>query len=263
MGNGTEPLAYDSTPSIVGPPTGPLELSTPLALVLTSGGFTSADHDGNTRVCLGSRELASITSYTAARDLDEAIQDQARRLGPCALDHQEFGRLAVRLVSAGLLVPMDEESQRRAEGRTVREFRRGIALNRRRAVEVKRTLERLGQEEAQRQQLTGQVRTKVVPVNSEGMPLLSLGLVMAHAAGVDGGRLSQAYQFVPDWGDQTVPALTGDEPPAIYLFSNYIWSHAWNVGRSAEVKRKSPHSLTSTAGPTRPSTRRTSKPSSP
>ena len=62
--SGTETLTYDSTPSIVGPPTGPHELSTPLALVLTSAGFTSADHDGNTRVCLGSRELASITSYT-------------------------------------------------------------------------------------------------------------------------------------------------------------------------------------------------------
>src|SRR5262245_40507617 len=68
--SGAETLTYDSTPSLVGPPTGPHELSTPLALVLTSAGFTSADHDGNTRVCLGWRELASITSYTVARDLD-------------------------------------------------------------------------------------------------------------------------------------------------------------------------------------------------
>jgi radical SAM superfamily enzyme YgiQ (UPF0313 family) len=250
--SGTETLTYESTRSIVDPPAGPHELSTPLPLILTSRGFTSVDHDGNTRVCLGSRELASITSYTVARDLDEAIEDQARRLGPCALDHQEFGRLAVGLVSAGLLVPMDEEAQRRTEGRTIREYRRGMALLRRRNEEVERTLERLGQEEAQRQRLTAQVRTRVVPVNSEGMPLLSLGLVMAHAAAVDGGRLSQTYQFVPDWCDQTVPALTGDEPPAIYLFSNYIWSHAWNVVRSAEVKQKSPHSLTIHGGPNTP-----------
>jgi radical SAM superfamily enzyme YgiQ (UPF0313 family) len=250
--SGTEPLTHATTPSMVGPPTDPHELSTPLALVLTSAGFTSADHEGNTRACLGSRELASITSYTVPRELDEAIQDQANRLGAWALDQQGFGRLVTRLVGAGLLVPMDEETQRRTEGRAVREFRRGMALLRGRTEEVERTLERLGQEEAERQRLTQQVRTKVVPVNSEGMPLLSLGLVMAHAAGVDGGRLSEAYQFVPDWCDQTVPALTGDEPPAIYLFSNYIWSHAWNVTRSAEVKATSPHSVTVHGGPNTP-----------
>jgi radical SAM superfamily enzyme YgiQ (UPF0313 family) len=249
---GTEPLVDESVSSVVGPATGPLELSTPLALVVTSGGFVSAGHDGNTRVCLGARELASIVSYAVVRDLGEAIADQARRLGPGALDDREFGRLVVRLLSAGLLVPMDEESQRRAEGRAVREFRRGMVLVRRRREAVDRTLERLGQEEARRERLTGRVRTKVVPVNSEGMPLLSLGLMLAHAAAVDGGRLSQAYQFVPDWCDRTVPALTGGEPPAIYLFSNYIWSHAWNVARSAEVKAKSPHSLTVHGGPNTP-----------
>src|SRR5262245_26601811 len=224
---GTETLPHDSTPASAGPPSGPHELSTPIALVLTSGGFTCVDHEGNTRVCLASRELASITSYTVARDLDAAIQDQARRLGPDALDSEKFGRLAGRLVNAGLLVLMDEEAQRRTEGGAIREFRHGMALLRRRTEEVGRTLERLGEEEAQRQQQTGKVRTKVVPVNSEGMPLLSLGMVMAHAAAFDGGRLSETYQFVPDWCDRTVPALTGDEPPAIYLFSDYIWSHAW------------------------------------
>ena len=250
--NGTETPTHDTTPETAGPPAGPHELSTPIALVLTSAGFTCVDHDGNTRVCLASRELASITSYTVARDLDEAIQDQARRLGPGALDSQEFGRLAARLVSAGLLVLMDEEARRRTEGRAVREYRRGMALLRRRQEEVDRTLERLEQEEAQLQRETGQVRTKVVSVNSEGMPLLSLGLVMGHAASVDGGRLSQTYQFVPDWCDRTVPGLTGDEPPAIYLFSDYIWSHAWNVERSSEVKQKSPHSLTVHGGPNTP-----------
>ena len=35
-------------------------------------------------------------------------------------------------------------------------------------------------------------------------------------------------------------------------FSNYIWSHAWNVQRSAEVKAKSPNSLTVHGGPNTP-----------
>jgi radical SAM superfamily enzyme YgiQ (UPF0313 family) len=75
---------------------------------------------------------------------------------------------------------------------------------------------------------------------------------MVHAAALDGGRLTETYEFVPDWCDRTVPALTGDEAPAIYLFSNDIWSHAWNVVRSAEVKARSPHSLTVHGGPNTP-----------
>jgi radical SAM superfamily enzyme YgiQ (UPF0313 family) len=196
--------------------------------------------------------LASIVSFTVARDVGEAFEDQVGRLGAGALDVGEFGRLVVRVLGAGLLVRMDGESGRRVEGRAVREFRRGMALVRRRREAVDATLERLGREEARRERLTGRVRTRVVPVNSEGMPLLSLGLMLAHAAAVDGGRLGEVYEFVPDWCDRTVPGLTGGERPGIYLFSNYIWSHAWNVARSAEVKAKSPHSLTVHGGPNTP-----------
>ena len=57
---------------------------------------------------------------------------------------------------------------------------------------------------------------------------------------------------MPDWCDRTVPALTRNERPAVYLFSNYIWSHAWNVVRSAEIKEKNPHSVTIHGGPNTP-----------
>jgi radical SAM superfamily enzyme YgiQ (UPF0313 family) len=240
-------------PTLPGPtPTGEHRLVTPVALGLTRAGFAFVDHDGNARAELGARELASATSFVRATDLDRANEDQSDRLGPHALQRADFELLFVALVTAGILVPMDDGARLRTEGRVRREVRRGVALQRRRTEEVAAALTSTRAEEAQREEETGRVRTKVVPVNNEGCPLLSLGLLMAHAAAADRGRLNETYQFVPDWCDRTVPALTGDEAPGIYLFSNYIWSHAWNVVRSAEVKAKSPHSLTIHGGPNTP-----------
>ena len=86
----------------------------------------------------------------------------------------------------------------------MREFRRGFLLARDRVANVANALSDLALEEERRVQATGRTRTKVVPVNSEGNPLLSLGLVMAHASAHDGGRLAESYEFVPDWADRTV-----------------------------------------------------------
>ena len=233
-------------------PTGDHRLMTPVALTLTRAGFTLFDHDGNVRAQLGSRELASAMSFLVARDLDQANEHQARRLGPRALPQEDFERLSATLLAAGALISMDQDARQRTDGRAQRELRRGVALQHRRAQNVDETIARLKDEETRRENRTGRTRTRVVPVNSEGNPLLSLGLMMAHAAALDGGRLTETYEFVPDWCDRTVPALTSNEPPAIYLFSNYIWSHAWNVVRSAEIKEKSPHSLTIHGGPNTP-----------
>jgi hypothetical protein len=214
----------DVTPPRRPAPAADHRLITPVALALTPAGFTLFGHDGNVRAHLGSRELASAMSFLVARDLDQANEHQARRLGHSALPREDFERLSATLLAAGALISMDQDARLRTDGRAQRELRRSVALQHRRAQHVDQALART-REEARREGRTGRTRTKVVPVNNEGNPLLALGLLMAHAAALDGGRLTETYKFVPDWCDRTVPALTGDEAPAIYLFSNYIWSH--------------------------------------
>ena len=121
-----------------------------------------------------------------------------------------------------------------------------------RKAEVARRLELHAEAEAAREAETGRRRIRVVPVNSEGNPLLSLGMLMTNAEAYRDGALNEHYQFLPDWADQTVPKLGPDDPPGVFLFSNYIWSHAWNVVRSAEVKERNPESLTVHGGPNTP-----------
>ena len=227
-------------------------MATPAALGLTDQGFDFLDHRGDLRVRLDGRGVVALEGFTQPATFAAAYDRQRSTLGPAALDEAEFADLVGRLTSTGVVVNLATDAAHAQEGRATREFRRSIAIQRERTEQVKLNLARHHEAEASREEETGQRRIKVVPVNSEGNPLLSLGLLMTHAQAFDGGRLNEHYQFLPDWADQTVPALTSDDPPAVYLFSNYIWSHAWNVVRSAEVKERNPASLTVHGGPNTP-----------
>lgn len=227
-------------------------MATPVAVGVSAAGFDILHHGGSLRLRLGGRELLALTSLAVPRTVAVAHEQQRLVLGPHALDDREFERLVAAAVGTQLVAPLATDPAHAAEGRATREFRRSIALQQRRAVSVDAALTDHRSREAEREAATGRVRVKVVPVNSEGNPILSLGLLMAHASTVDGGRLQEHYQFPPDWADKTVPQLTADDPPAVFLFSNYIWSHAWNVVRSAEVKERNPLSLTVHGGPNTP-----------
>ncbi len=231
---------------------GPYRIATPVAVGLSTSGFEFIDHDGGARVRLDARQLAATVSFIQPRTADEAFAAQQACSGDRSLDPAEFAALVGELAAGGLLAPLADDRAHAAEGRAQRELRRGIREVAHRARDVEQWLTERRLAEQERARRTGRTRIKVVPVNSEGHPILSLGLVMASAEAHDGGRLAETYEFLPDWSDRTVPALTGDEPPALYLFSNYIWSHAWNVVRSGEVKRKSPYSLTIHGGPNTP-----------
>jgi radical SAM superfamily enzyme YgiQ (UPF0313 family) len=228
----------------------PLRIATPVALLLTRAGFDFVDHDGGVRARLDARQLASLAVFTDdARTLADAFAEQQARGG--SLDRGAFAQLVSALASAGMLCT-DDESIRAAEGRAKRELRRGLSEVLERGRDVERWLAERRRAEDANARRTGRTRIQVVPVNNEGHPILSLGLVMAYAEAYQGGRLTETYDFVPDWADRTVPSLPNGAPPAIYLFSNYIWSHAWNIVRAGEVKAKSPFSLTVHGGPNTP-----------
>jgi radical SAM superfamily enzyme YgiQ (UPF0313 family) len=229
-----------------------VHMVTPIAFAASAAGFDLVDHDGAVRVRLDARQMCAMPSFVEPRVVSQVRFDHHLATGALALDNDEFDRLLGILRAQEIVDAIDQSQIEGAEGRAERELRTGVSEVMRRSVDVAAHLETLAAEERARTERTGRARTRVVPVNSEGHPILSLGLAMAYAEAYDGGRLSERYEFVPDWADLTVPALAADAPPAVYLFSNYIWSHAWNVSRSEEVKAKNPPSITVHGGPNTP-----------
>lgn len=99
---------------------------------------------------------------------------------------------------------------------------------------------------------TGEIRPRVIPVAFDiGIPA-ALTMILAHAKDYDGGRLDRAYEIRTDWlwNDDHLEHFTAE--PAIYLFSNYLWSHKRCLEVSRRVKELSPQSITVHGGPDTP-----------
>lgn len=86
-------------------------------------------------------------------------------------------------------------------------------------------------------------------------PCLSLGMIVAHARGHQDGILLESYDIHPPMTDAE-PALrqlatTGQ--PAVFLFSDYLWSVERNLALSRLIKQLSPRSVVVHGGPSAPS----------
>jgi hypothetical protein len=81
-------------------------------------------------------------------------------------------------------------------------------------------------------------------------PPLALGLLFAAARAHRGGALEDRYRFVPDWTVRpgSLRRCLADGP-AVFLFSDYVWSRHENLELSARVKELSPESLVVHGGP--------------
>ncbi|MGN6696027.1 MAG: B12-binding domain-containing radical SAM protein, partial [Aquihabitans sp.] len=84
-------------------------------------------------------------------------------------------------------------------------------------------------------------------------PPLALGLLFAAAEAHRGGALLEHYDFVPDWHVRPASVRRAvSAGPAVFLFSNYVWSSSGNLAISAKVKELSAHSLVVHGGPNTP-----------
>ncbi len=228
-------------------PDAELALSRPLVFRLGTGGFEYVGHSGDALCSLTARQLLAAMSYLSARTPGDAFGHQQSVLSSEALDRGDHGRLIGHLRTIGIL--QSAALATAIEDRATVAMREALRNIGQRRAAVTKHLEQCAAAEARRVAQTGHTRTRVIPVNKEDSPLLSLGLVMSYALAYDGGRLAEAYEFVPDWCHITTETLTGDEPPAIFLFSSYIWSHTWNLAASEEAKRRNPNGLCIHGGP--------------
>ncbi|MCB0963881.1 MAG: hypothetical protein KDA98_11370, partial [Acidimicrobiales bacterium] len=84
-------------------------------------------------------------------------------------------------------------------------------------------------------------------------PPVALGLLFAAAEAHDDGALTALYDFVPDWHVRPASVRRAvADGPAVFLFSNYVWSQQGNLAISAKVKELSPNSLVIHGGPNTP-----------
>jgi radical SAM superfamily enzyme YgiQ (UPF0313 family) len=235
-------------------PQEPVVLSVPIILRLRKGGFEMRDHDGRLRVLLTAQELIAATTLVAPTTIAKAVQAHRAQVGPHAMKEVTFRALVRRLAASRWLKGFDPDAPYAYRYDRLAESIRREILGRQ---AVERAIERMTAErdeiEAKHRERTGVARTKVLPVHAIKTawrnPPLSLGLLLAYAEVHNGGELKEHYDFRPDWlvTEERLEAYADE--PAVFLFSNYIWSTAPNLEISAKAKEVNPGNVTIHGGP--------------
>jgi len=228
-----------------------LSLATPTVVRPTADGFVVLDLDGRRIAVLQPEEVLATQAFASATTLSHAhelVEAQGSGLDTAALD-----ALVDRLLARGLLrhAANDGTGERLERSQSSMRSAVGHAMRLRRA--VNRSLAELDAQEKRIERQTGIRRIPVVPIHHQGqyMPL-GLGMILSYLRSHTDGAVAQHFQVRPDWTAADRPIEELATQPAVYLFSNYLWSHKRNLDRSRAIKDASPASLTIHGGPDTP-----------
>jgi Radical SAM superfamily len=227
-----------------------LILATPIVFRVTARGYEHLDHDGRLLAQLEAPQFAAAAELGRPIAKHQAFERHRTQTAAIALDLNEYDLLLARLAGAGLL---DKFDGRRFGGRGDVLGRAAMLQRKKMADAVESAVNAHEQTERAREKATGTTRVRVVPIDQVGSPLpLGLGMIVAYAMAFDGGRLQESFQFVPEWvtGPRRLPRYA--KAPAVFLFSNYIWSHGKNLAISERLKKLNPRSVTIHGGPDTP-----------
>ncbi|MFT4518422.1 MAG: hypothetical protein ACI9JM_000803, partial [Halioglobus sp.] len=240
------PAAMPSSPDEISFDEGLLVLKVPMALRLFEGSYQLIDHDGGLLISLNAAEAIAVNQFANATRFAIGNEKQQQLLGNNAVSESRLKEILTLLENAGLVssVEADEQGQVVAPQQLTRTQAKRESFSKQ-AGELDRA-------EAEREERTGTYRPKVIPVSfDEGVPA-ALGLIYAYAKTYDDGCLDEFYNFRLDWiwDEDRLEGFTAK--PAIYLCSNYLWSHAESIGASEAIKKRSPDSITIHGGPDTP-----------
>ncbi|MCB1690400.1 MAG: hypothetical protein KDI33_18015 [Halioglobus sp.] len=221
---------------------GLIVLKVPQTLRVGQGTFQLVDHDGHLLLGLTAAELIAVAQFVKPTSLADGLQNQRVLLEGHALEDARLKEILAHLCVAGL-ASIAEPTVNKAK---VQGYRQSLKAN------IARQAAEQDEKEALRQQQTGVTRTKVIPVAFGDAIPAALGLVIAYSKAYNGGCLEEFYDFRLDWlwDDERTASFTAK--PAIYLFSNYLWTHGNSIAVSETVKRLSPDSITIHGGPDTP-----------
>lgn len=205
--------------------------------------FVWCDHGGTLRLRLGVPEMIAIRPFGGPRTVGQAWKALTRDGQPELMTRASFDDLVRRLHSCGLLRAVDAREERTSYSPAAKNARQLV---------LEGVLDSVADFEQTVMSRPG-FRAAVVPVNDDhNMVPLSLGLLLAYAQELDGGRLKDRYDFVPLFLAEEHTFLEWTQRPAIFLFSNYIWNVDRNIKTSALLKAANPANLTIHGGPSTP-----------
>jgi radical SAM superfamily enzyme YgiQ (UPF0313 family) len=213
--------------------------------LVDGGDFLWFDHGGTLRLRLSLAEMLATRCFGEPVTPDAAWMLATTAPIPADLTREQFDGLVVRLRRSGLL--------RRAAPVLAGERNTFDPTERNaRALVLQGVLDAVAEYRETTMTRPG-TRASVIPVNDDhNMAPLALGLLVAYAQELDGGRLRDRYDFVPLFLTEDHTLLDWVDRPAIYLFSNYIWNYERNLKLSALVKEANPRSITIHGGPSTP-----------
>jgi hypothetical protein len=221
----------------------------PLTLRLRAGRYEILDSEGFRWLALDPVETHFLRALTPPVTARGAVELAAAHPGG-ALAEDRAAAILGWLHGAGLLrrgAAPSEEHQREGTEAPVAE----VLATRQRTV-FERHFHDQNRREDERRAATGVARTPVVPVAFDDGAPAGLGMVVAHLNAYDGGRLHESYEIRTDWVWDDAHLGRFTERPAVFLFSNYLWSHARCLEVSRRVKALSPASITVHGGPDTP-----------
>ncbi len=234
-----------------------LVVGSPRLLRIVAGAFELLDHDGVAHARLGPEELALVASLTAAPSVGEALEAHRQEAGDRAVSREDCDRIVGTMLAARAL-ERESESRSKAMEHVLHDRSWSRAE---RALSAMRThfldeATRVGDVAAR----SGASRVAVVPVHTQFATPLSLGMIVAYAQRHEGGRLADGFAFMPSaYVDPAFGTLSMEaelEPfvdgGAIFLFSNYVWSHGTNLATSERIKARNPRAVTVHGGPDSP-----------
>jgi len=218
----------------------------PRTAAVTSRGFALFGPTGHEVCALRAAELMALLDFRTPTTVEVALEAHRASLGDAALTEAEFTALVQRLIDVAVIEPVDlNDDAARPGGRhtTVRE--QGFS--------ARKALLAAGNELIRKPAAPD--RVSVIPMYEEPIPLnLALGMLLAHSAAYDNGRLTRTYEFLPAWmsSPKAVHRRLAREGPAVFLFSNYIWSINQNLAAANAIKLASPDSICIHGGPSTP-----------
>ncbi|MGH8977303.1 MAG: B12-binding domain-containing radical SAM protein, partial [Acidimicrobiia bacterium] len=228
-------------------------ISTPLSLRPVPGGYEFVSHLGDRVATVTWQQLLALREITEPTDLRAAVERHRRTAGSHALGEDEFLAMIGRLAELGV-VAIGHHDQVPRYMRVRSEGLDDALLERDRLCQevFTRFAAVDDAEEGEREARTGVVRPEVIPVAFDPVPPLALALITAYAKVFDGGRLDEHYRFRREWVWLEDRFEQCTSRPAIYMFSNYLWSHAQCIEISRRVKGANPSSITIHGGPDTP-----------
>lgn len=234
------PFAASAEPSSIA--TGVLALSLPLVLRLCDSRFQLIDHDGRLITALTAAEVIAVGQFVQPQSFADGLRKQREALKNHAVAESTLSWILSRLHAAGLMSSQEPQQESRNDANYYRIMKANFA---RQSAEHDKA-------ETERQQRTGEIRPMVVPVSFGDYVPAGMGLVFAYAKAYNGGILDEFYDIRLDWFWDEDRLAKYTASPAIYLFSNYLWTHERSIAVSEKLKRLSPGSITIHGGPDTP-----------